>query len=318
MPNCSFANLTKISDLTSDSLQDLLELAAHIKAAPRKYDNKLSGRSFASMYEKPSTRTRVSAAVAAHRLGMSSIELPVTGLQMTRGESLTDTARVLSEYVDLLLFRTYEHNRIEELASAATIPVINGLTNEHHPCQALADMLTLREIFGQLDRLKTAFIGDVRGNIGRSFLEAATLSGMHVTVASPEDCLPDEKYLGEINSLCDISGTQIKWCVEPQRAAVNADVIYPEVWVPMDQEEDREKRIRLLSSYQVNIGLMEICAPRAVFMHCLPAFRGQEVTAEVIDGPRSVVWQQAANRVPVCEAAMLQLCRGAEMAADRG
>lgn len=319
MSNHSFQNLTKISCLTSDSLQGLLELAADMKAAPGKYDSKLSGRSCASLYEKPSTRTRVSTAVAAHRLGMNHIEPPIAGLQMARGESLMDTARVLSEYVDILVFRTHEQSRIEELASAATIPVVNGLTNEHHPCQALADMLTLREIFGELDQLKAAFIGDARGNIGRSFLEAAALSGMHVSVASPEGCTPDESYLSETNSLCNASGAHIEWCIEPQRAALNADVIYPEVWVPMDLEEDREERIRLLTSYQVNTELMDICAPRAIFMHCLPAFRGQEVTNEVIDGPRSVVWQQAANRVPVCQAAMLQLCtEGAEMAVNLG
>jgi ornithine carbamoyltransferase len=302
--------LLRISDLDGPAFSAILSLAADAGSHPGRYAQALAGRTLAALYEKPSTRTRVSTAVAAQRLGMNHLELPAAGLQMSRGETLSDTARVLSEYVDVLVFRTYEQERLVEFAASATVPVINALSNSDHPCQAIADMLTLHQRFQRLRDLRVAFIGDTSGNIGRSFLEAAALCGITVRVASPEGYRPDAEFITGLGKLCAASGALIEWGTEVHDAVLGADAVYPEVWVPMDQEDLREERLAALGGYRVDGAAMRLAAPGAVFMHCLPAHRGQEVSSEVIDGPQSAVWQQAANRVPACQAVLLHVCAG--------
>lgn len=308
--------LLRISDLDQSTFSATLDLAVDVQAHFDRYAHALAGRSVAALYEKPSTRTRVSTAVAAQRLGMNHIELPASGLQMSRGETLADTARVLSEYVDVLVFRTYEQERLLEFATAATVPVINALTNSDHPCQALADVLTLRQKFESLSELTVAFIGDTSGNIGRSFLEAAALSGMTVRVACPQRYRPDHEFITSLGKLCATSGAVIGWGSDVNEAVRGAHAVYPEVWVPMDQEELRQQRLAELRDYRVDTSVMGLAAPGAVLLHALPANRGKEVSSDVLDGPQSVVLEQAANRVPACQAVLLQVCAAADGAAN--
>jgi ornithine carbamoyltransferase len=302
------SGLLRLSDLGQPGFGAVLSSAEDVVAHPGHYAHALAGRTVASLYEKPSTRTRASTAVAALGLGMNHIELPAAELQMSRGETLADTARTLSEYVDVLVFRTYEQDRLVEFAASATVPVINALTNSDHPCQALADVLTLRQEYGSLSDLGVAFIGDTSGNIGRSFLEAAALTGMTVRVACPDRYRPDEEFKAVLNRLCEASGAAVHWGTDISEAVRGASAVYPEVWVPMDQEDRRPQRMADLRDYRVDASVMKLAAPDAVFMHALPANRGQEVSAAVIDGSQSVVWQQAANRVPACQAVLLHLC----------
>jgi ornithine carbamoyltransferase len=213
-------------------------------------------------------------------------------LQLGRGESIADTARTLSGYADAIVIRTFAQATVEEIADAATVPVVNALTDDHHPCQALADLLTLRERFGRLDGLKVAFVGDP-GNVATSLAEAAALRGIELVVACPP------RYRTEV------AGTTVT--DDPAEAVRDANAVYTDVWVSMGDEEEAADRERALAPYQVNLRMMAQAHPNAVFMHCLPAHRGEEVTAEVIDGPHSVVWQQAENRLPTEEAILYAL-----------
>jgi ornithine carbamoyltransferase len=297
----------QVADLEPESLHELLVLAEEMEHSEDRWAGRLDRRLVACIYEKHSTRTRVSFAVAAHRLGMRHIELRGQEMQLARGETMADTGGVLSEYVDLIVLRTYEHDRVRELADGASVPVINALSNTHHPCQALADLLTLQERFGGLAGLRLAFVGDASSNVAHSILQAAALTGMTVVVAAPERYWPDPSVLGPARLVAARHGGAIELVTDPRMAVRGAHAVYPEIWVPMDKEADRVTRLTELGSYQVDAGLMALCHPDGVFMHCLPAFRGQEVTSEVLDGPRSVVRRQAANRTHTAQALMYQL-----------
>lgn len=285
-------HLLRVSDLEAESITALLDLAAVMKTRPHGFVEALRGDTLVCFFEKPSTRTRVSFAAAAERLGMLPVVLRPDELQLGRGETIEDTARTLSGYAAAIAARTFSQETVERLASASTVPVINALTDLHHPCQALADLLTLRERFGRLKGLRVAFVG-AGNNVATSLLEAGALTGMHVTVACPPGHEPA------------FEGAQVVH--DPVEAVAAADAVYTDVWVSMGEEEERELRLRAFEPYRVDAALMSAARADAIFMHCLPAHRGEEVTAEVIDGRQSVVWQQAENRLPTEEALVLAL-----------
>jgi ornithine carbamoyltransferase len=282
----------RASDLTTEGLLALLDLAEQMKARPHGFVEALRGDTLACFFEKPSTRTRVSFAAAAERLGMLPLVLRPDELQLGRGETLADTARTLSSYAAAIVLRTYAQETVDEIAAAATVPVVNALTDEHHPCQALADLLTLRERFGHLEGLRVAFVGDFN-NVTTSLVEAGGLVGVEVVVACPPGV--ERRVEGAIV------------VHEPSEAVVGAHAVYTDVWVSMGDESERAARMELLTPYRVDEALVTRARPDAVFMHCLPAHREEEVTGAVIDGPRSVVWQQAENRLPTEEALLLAL-----------
>jgi ornithine carbamoyltransferase len=294
-------DLLRVSDLSRPHLEQVLDLAARMKARPRKWVKALRGQSLACFFEKPSTRTRVSFAAAAYRLGMQPIMLRPDELQLGRGEPIADTARVLSSYADAIVIRTFAQHTLEEMAAAASVPIINALSNEHHPCQALADLFTLREHFGKLEGLRLAYLGD-GNNVAHSLMEAGALEGMHIVVAAPDGYQPDANITTLARHIAADNGGSVKVVADPRQAVASADAVYTDVWVSMGEEAAQAQRLRDLAKYQVGAELMALAPPAAVFMHCLPAHRGQEVAADVIDGPASVVWQQAANRLPIEQA----------------
>jgi ornithine carbamoyltransferase len=286
------SDLLRVSDLEASSLLALLDLAAEMKTRPHGFVEALRGDTVVCFFEKPSTRTRVSFAAAAERLGMFPLLLRPDELQLGRGETIEDTARTLSGYAQAIVVRTFAQETVERLADAASAPVVNALTDDHHPCQALADLLTLRERFGGLDGLRVAYVG-AGNNVATSLVEAGALTGMDVVVACPPGHGPR------------VEGAHVVH--EPFEAVVGADAVYTDVWVSMGEESEREELLRTMEPYQVDDALLATADADAVFMHCLPAHRGEEVTADVIDGPQSVVWQQAENRLPTEEALLLAL-----------
>jgi ornithine carbamoyltransferase len=298
------SDLLRVSDLGEDEFEHLLDLAARMKADPFGWYGELPGRMISCFFEKPSTRTRASFAGAAARLGVTSLWLRPDELQLGRGEPVADTARALASYSAAIVVRTFSQRVVEEIAAASEVPVINALTDEHHPCQALADFLTLRERFGRLDGLRLAYIGD-SDNVARSLMEAGALTGVEVVVASPPRFQPDPAEVSGLEREAAGHGSHVTVVDDPREAVAGADAVYTDVWVSMGEEAEREERTRALARFQVTNELMALAKPRAVFLHCLPAHRGQEVAAEVIDGPQSAIWQQAGNRLPT-EQALLE------------
>jgi ornithine carbamoyltransferase len=303
---------TRVSDLTPDSLAELLRLSGQLKADPLQYENALHGTTIACIFEKPSTRTRVSFAAAIARLGATSIALSPQELQIGRGESIADTARSLSGYCEAIVIRTFAQETVDELARWASVPVVNALSDQHHPCQALADLLTVDESFGDLEGRRLAFVGDGGDNVAHSLLEAGALTGMDVTIACPPGYRPRQDVLADACVLAAETGSHLTVVERPQDAVAGADAVYADVWASMGEEAEREARRRVLAPYQVTEELMCLASPGAIFLHCLPAKRGEEVAAGVIDGPQSVVWQQSANRLPTEQALLLTLTRGLE------
>jgi ornithine carbamoyltransferase len=288
-------HLLRVADLTPEELTRLLDLAVAMDADHDGWVGALPGHSIACYFAKPSTRTRVSLAAAAARLGMSAIALRPDELQLGRGETIADTARTLSAYCDAIVIRTFAHSDVEELAAAASVPVVNALTDDHHPCQALADLLTLREAFGTLEGIRLAYVGD-GNNVANSLLEAGALTGMDVVVACPPGYEPD------------VAGSVAH---DPREAVEGAHAVYTDVWVSMGDEAEQAARDAAFAGFQVDEALFALARPDAVFLHCLPAHRGLEVSAAVIDGPRSAVWRQAANRESTEEALLYTLIRDA-------
>ena len=285
-------DLLRVSDLDPDAVTALLDLAAAMKERPHGFLEALRGDTLVCFFEKPSTRTRVSFAAAAERLGMLPIVLRPDELQLGRGETVEDTARTLAGYAAAIAARTFAQETVERMAAASHVPVVNALTDEHHPCQALADALTLRERFGNLDGLRVAFVG-AGNNVARSLSAIGSLTGMTVVVASPSG---HELELPHAHVVHD-----------PVEAVMDANAVYTDVWVSMGEDVDRAGVIADFEPYRVDRALLSAARSDAIFMHCLPAHRGEEVTAEVIDGPSSVVWQQAENRLPTEEALIYAL-----------
>ncbi|MCX8196145.1 MAG: ornithine carbamoyltransferase [Acidilobaceae archaeon] len=302
-------HLIELTDYSPEEVRFIVETGLEMKRrfyAGERIVEVLPGRTIALVFEKPSTRTRVSFEVAARQLGASSLYLGWNDLQLARGETLADTARTLSRYVDGIVARVKEHWKVVELAKYSSVPVINGLSDLSHPVQALGDMMTILEKKGRLAGIRLAFVGDGSDNVLNSLIAAASRLGVHVIVASPRQLRPDEEILKNALEVAKESGATIEFTEDPREAVSGADVVYTDVWVSMGQEALREEKVRLLSPYQVNSKLME-AAPKAIFMHCLPAKRGEEVTDEVIDGPQSVVWDQAENRLHVQKAVLALL-----------
>jgi ornithine carbamoyltransferase len=285
-------DLLRIADLSRAELTALLDLAAVFKADPQRRLDALCGEAIACYFAKPSTRTRVSFEAAAHRLGALPIMLRPDELQLGRGEPIADTARVLSSYCSAIVIRTFAQTDVEEVARNAGVPVVNALTDGHHPCQALADVLTLRERFGDLDGLRVAYVGD-GNNVARSLIEAAALTGMDVRLACPDGYRPD---------------VAARVYDDPSEAVAGARAVYTDVWVSMGDEAGR--RAADLRPYRVDAELMGLASADAIFLHCLPAHRGEEVTTAVIDGSQSAVWAQAANRLPTEQAVLYALITG--------
>jgi ornithine carbamoyltransferase len=309
------SDLLRIADLTAPQLTALLDLAEGMKDGPAWWTAPGHGPAITLLFDKPSTRTRVSFEVAAHRLGMLPIMLRPDELQLGRGEPLADTARVLSSYTAAIVVRTFAQATLEELAGAASVPVVNALTDDHHPCQALADLLTLRRHYGSLAGLRLAYVGD-GNNVAHSLMEAGALAGMHVTVATPPGYEPHPDVTETTIAVAGAHGGSVTVMHDPRSAVVDADAVYTDVWVSMGEDAERDRRVSDLQAYQVNDALMHAAAPGAVFMHCLPAHRGLEVTAEVIDGASSIVWEQAANRLPTEQATLLTLTAGGHGAGE--
>jgi ornithine carbamoyltransferase len=309
------SDLLRIADLSGAQLHALLDLADEMKSGPTWWTTARNSTAIACLFDKPSTRTRVSFEVAAHRLGMLPIMLRPDELQLGRGEPLADTARVLSSYTAGIVVRTFAQATLEELAAAASVPVVNALTDDHHPCQALADLLTLRRHYGYLEGIRLAYVGD-GNNVAHSLMEAGALAGMHVAIATPRGFEPDHDITMNALALAAEHGGSIHLGHDAHAAVARADAVYTDVWVSMGEDAERERRLTALQAYQVNDALMRAAAPGAVFMHCLPAHRELEVTAEVIDGPSSIVWEQAANRLPTEQAVLHTLLGGDHRSGD--
>lgn len=297
-----------LADWTPEEISLILDVAQKLKEKQHRGERytPLSGKTLAMIFDKPSTRTRVSFETGIAQLGGYALSLNRKELQLGRGETIADTARVLSRYVDGILIRTFEHRIVVELARYAEVPVINGLTDLHHPCQVLADLLTLREKKGTLAGLKLAFVGD-GNNVAHSLLHGCAAMGVHIAVAAPEGYLPLPKVVEEARQIAKGTEAEITITTDPTEAVDQADAVYTDVWASMGQEEEKELRKRIFGGYQVDMELMSKAKPDAVFLHCLPAYRGWEVTADVLDGPQSVVWDQAENRLHAQKALMLLL-----------
>ena len=278
-----------------DNVSYIIDLASKIKAGEIE-DKPLEGKTLAMIFQKSSTRTRVSFDVGMYQLGGRGIFLSSNDLQMGRGEPISDTAKVLSRFVDGIMIRAIEHNDAVELAKYSEVPVISGLTNLEHPCQALADMLTIKEHFGSFKGKKISFVGD-GNNVCNSLLLIAPLLGMDMSVACPKGYEPNEDILKISKGYANENNTEITISDDINTALDNVDVVYTDVWVSMGDEAEKAKREIDLSPYQVNKELMDIANDDAIFMHCLPAIRGQEVSADVIDGPQSVIYDEAENRL---------------------
>jgi ornithine carbamoyltransferase len=298
-------DLISIADLTRNELKALIDLSFKMKELyynGTKFLNILNGKTVALIFEKHSTRTRVSLQVAVHQLGGNSLYLSAQELQLARGEPIKDTARVLERYVDGIVARVYSHKSLIELAEYSRIPVINALSDVEHPLQALADVMTIIELKKDLRKLKIAFFGDGRDNVAHSLMLAVTMLGGTIYISTPQGYDPDREILKRAIEYANESGGQVLIVRDPIEAAKNADVIYTDVWVSMGQENEREKRIRDLRKYQVNSDLISYAKSNFIFMHCLPAHRGEEVTEDVIESKNSAVWIQAENRLHTAKA----------------
>lgn len=304
----------RTDDLTPEGLHELLELASRLKEDRHRREedtstrirSTLRGKTVAMLFEKPSTRTRVSFQVAVSELGGSPLPLSSNELQLGRGETISDTAQVLSRYCHAIVVRTFGQDRLDELAASSSVPVVNALTDLEHPCQALADLQTLREEFGALDGRSLAYIGD-GNNVANSLLVAGAMVGMSVRVGHPEGYAPDADIVARAERLAAANGGEIVLTTDAAEAARGADALYADVWTSMGQEAENEERLRTFVPYRITAELMGEAADDAIFLHCLPAHRGEEVTAEVIDGARSRVFDQAENRLHAQKALLATL-----------
>ena len=287
-------DLLSIDDLAPDELTELLTGAAKLKKKSR--PDVIEGKQVALIFEKPSTRTRVSFEVAITSMGGHAVVLRGDELQLGRGETIADTGLVLSGYVDAIVVRTFGQDRIEALASSATIPVVNALSDYSHPCQALADLQTIKENKDDLEGLSLGYLGD-GNNVAHSLMFGGTKMGMHVRVACPAGHEPSPDVVTRCTAIGAETGGSVTVTRVVAEAASNADVLYTDVWASMGQESESENRKEVFEHYQLNRAAVELAADDVIVMHCLPAHRGEEISAEVMDGPRSVVWDQAENRL---------------------
>jgi ornithine carbamoyltransferase len=295
-----------LDDLTVEELENLLSLSSEVKAFPAIFRHALEGRSVALVFEKPSLRTRVTFEVGIAQLGGHSVYLAPADIGLGKREPVRDVARNLARWVDGLVVRTFGQHILEEMAAAACIPVINALSDLLHPCQALADLLTLREHRGRLQGLRLTYVGD-GNNVAHSLIQAAARTGMHLTVASPPGYEPNPAIVQRACQVAVHTGATIRVVHDPADAVRDADAVYTDVWTSMGQEAEASERRRIFAPYQVNPRLMAMARPDALFLHCLPAHRGEEVTDDVLDGRQSVVLDQAENRLHTGKAVLLAL-----------
>jgi ornithine carbamoyltransferase len=284
-------------DLTPAEQAEVLDLAARMKRDPYLVRPLAGPRTVAVFFDKTSTRTRVSFATGIADLGGSPLVVESQSSQLGGKESIADTARVLERMVAAIVWRTYAQSGLEEMAANSHVPVINALSDEFHPCQILADLLTIREHKGTLAGLTLAYVGDAANNMAHSYLLGGATAGMHVRVAGPATNQPDPAVVADAERIAAATGGSVHVGTDPREAVSGADVVLTDTWVSMGQEAEKAERLRLFTDYQVNDALFGLADDEAVFMHCLPAYRGYEVSASVIDGPRSVVWDEAENRL---------------------
>jgi ornithine carbamoyltransferase len=300
----------RVNDWAPDELLFVLELADRLKARQReRIDHRhLEGRTLGMIFQKPSTRTRVSFEVGMFHLGGTALYLAAGDLQLGRGETIKDTARVLSRYLDGIMIRTFAQSDVDELAAYADIPVINGLTDEFHPCQALADVMTIRERLGDFDGVRVAYLGD-GNNVCHSLMVACAKLGIDFVAATPEGYEPAETVVGWAREAAEASGGSVELGRDPRAAVRGADVLYTDVWTSMGQDEEHDRRVRDLEAYRIDEALVALASERAIVLHCLPAHYGEEITEEVLCGPRSAVWDQAENRLHSQKALMASVIR---------
>jgi ornithine carbamoyltransferase len=298
----------ELSSVPQKELTGLLRLAGELKKQRRRglVQRHLQGKMLGLLFQKPSTRTRVSFEAGMNQLGGQAMVLPMADIQLSRGESVTDTARVLSRYLDGLVIRTFDHAIVEEWAREATIPVINGLTDLSHPCQALSDLLTIQEKKRRLRGVKIAYVGD-GNNVTNSLIEASAKMGMSIAVGCPAGYLPDQHIVDRARLEAQRTGATVDIHHDPHVAVKDADVVYTDVWISMGREREHARRLKTLAPYQLNERLLKRAKPDAIVMHCLPAHRGEEITAGVLDGPQSVILDQAENRLHVQKAVLVRL-----------
>jgi ornithine carbamoyltransferase len=300
----------RVNDWAPTELLLVLELADRLKARQReRVDHRhLEGRTLGMIFQKPSTRTRVSFEVGMFQLGGSALYLAAGDLQLGRGETIKDTATVLSRYLDGIMIRTFAQADVDELAEAADIPVINGLTDEFHPCQALADVMTIRERLGTFEGVRVAYLGD-GNNVCHSLMVACAKLGMHFVAATPPGYEPDPEVVGWAEAAAADSDGFVELGDDARAAAAGADVLYTDVWTSMGQEEERERRLGDLADFQIDEGLVRLGSERAIVLHCLPAHYGEEITEDVLYGPSSAAWDQAENRLHAQKALLALVIR---------
>lgn len=305
-------DLLTLKDLPSKTIQVLVERAIKLKQeklAGSDHGRPLAGKILGMIFEKSSTRTRVSFEAGMLQLGGEAIVMNSKDLQIGRGEPISDTAKVLSHYVDGIMIRTFSHSIIEELAEHASIPVINGLTDLYHPCQALADLQTIYEQKGTFTGLKVAYIGD-GNNVAHSLMIACAKVGMDISVATPKGYEPDSGVTEAVLGFAAESGAKVVITNDPVEGIADADVVYADVWTSMGQEAENEIRLKAFEGFQINDTLVANAKPDYIFLHCLPAHREEEVTSSVIDGPNSVVFEQAGNRLHAQKALLVEIMKG--------
>ena len=300
----------RVHDWDRDDLLTVLDLADRLKARQReRVDHRvLEGRTLGMIFQKPSTRTRVSFEVGIAQLGGTGLYLAAGDLQLGRGETIKDTAHVLSRYLDAIMIRTFAQSDVDELAEHADIPVINGLTDQFHPCQALADVMTIRERFGGFDDVRVTYLGD-GNNVCHSLMVACAKLGMDFTAATPEEYEPSPEVVGWAREAAEASGGSVEVRHDARGAAEGADVLYTDVWTSMGQEEERAQRVLDLAGYRIDDELVGLASERAIVLHCLPAHYGEEITEAILYGPRSAVWDQAENRLHAQKGLMAAIIR---------
>ena len=294
-------------DLTPEDQSAVLDLAVRMKDERFVFKPLAGPKSVAVFFDKQSLRTRISFEAGIAELGGNPIIVDTQNTHFGRGESLLDAGRVVSRYVSAIVMRTFGDDRLAELAAGSRVPVINALTDGYHPCQLLADLLTIREQKGALAGLTVTFLGDGADNMVHSYLLAGATAGMHVRVACPADYMPDERVVADADAIAVTTGGSVTIYTDPAEATAGADVVVTDTWVSMGKEDEKAARVASLGAYKVDADLMALAKPDAIFLHCLPADRGYEVTSEVIDGPQSVIWDEAENRLHAQKALLVWL-----------
>ena len=301
----------KDDDITPQEQAEILELASEVKASPYKFRPFEGPKTVALIFDKTSTRTRVSFTVGVADLGGNPMVIDTGSSQLGAKESVADTALVLERQVAAIVWRTYTQAGLDEMAANSSVPVINSLSDDYHPCQILADLLTIKEHKGSLAGLTIAYVGDAANNMANSYLIGCAMAGMHVRIGAPAGYAPSEKVVARAEEIASATGGSVQIFTSPEDAVKGADVVTTDTWISMGQESEKQKRVEAFAGFTVDASLMAQAKGDAIFLHCLPAYRGYEVSAEVIDGPQSVIWDEAENRLHAQKALMIWLAKQA-------